>query len=1156
MTIDGQQVDEFEADSARALCAYLCLHSGAAIRRERLATLLWPEQAQENALRNLRTALSRLRRGLGPLSEALHSANQSVMFELPQTDAWVDVLALQELSAAISAHAHRRLEGCPRCLVAAQQIANLYAGDFLAGFTLESETFWEWASLQRESFHRTALDVITALSSYHLHCRAWSEAERYARQALRLEPWREESHRHLMQALAGGGQRTAALRQFHLCQQVLRREFAADPEAATVALYERIRHQGKEAGQSASTDRPGQLFSTGPHWLDDLPFVGRANELDTLIDHLVAPTTRLVTLVGEGGVGKTRLAVRAARRVAPTFPDGVFYVNLYPEQLDGVISAPASVVTERVAQHIAYACAIPPGANMPHALSVKQHFRNRASLLLLDGFEQSEAALPFLLSLLEEAPGCVLLVTTHRPLSVRQEWVLRLEGLPISSEAASANHDAPNLAESLRLFEVLVQRRGVAAFLHNDHRHAAWQICQAVGGLPLGIELAVACLPHIDRLSASQWSAEELAHILQRAAQPDERTLRDLPPRQRGLLAIFEASWRLLDGDLQQTLASIAVLRTAFTPEAAAAITATPTIDAVKQKLCRLVERSLLHTHDAQHFRLHDRIHRFAVEKLAASGLEMLCRQRHAQYFLRTLADAEDALDGSDSFAVQQRLTAVMEDLRAAWEFAVRHNHWEWLGATAAAFAQLHLLRGLYAEGERLLNATIQALHQVESPPIDVLARLQVAWSRLNRRLEPRQDAEAALTEVLTLSSNDALRADILIELGWRRHAAGRTREAADAFQAALTLAAHLDDARRRANALNAMAAVHQRRSDNVRVRSCLEEALRLAQRAGDLALAGVILNNLSIHFSEVGDADRMFAVLTEALAIHRLQRNARMEVSSLYELGIWYDARHRYVEAQQHYQQALVLAKAIPDPLCVLEIWTNIGISRDQMGDYSGALTATLHALAMEPLVNDAQLRCTILANLSLHYHHLGEQTKAIEHAQKAISLAETIEMPMMAAYGYDFLGHAWLALQRPTAAEAAYRQALALRQQSDLTLPAFESRAGLARIKLAQHDLTDAAAWVAPIAAHLLEHTLEGVEEPLRVYWTVYAVLQATNDPRADAILTRALDLLHHNAAQISDPISRQRYLTQVDAHQRLLRESALCLEQNMLRRSSPLA
>lgn len=1143
LAVDGQLTDEFEADSARALCAYLCLHAGAAIRRDHLAALLWPEQSQESALRNLRTALSRLRRGLGPLSAALHSTNQSVSLELPQAGAWVDALALQELSDIIRAHVHRRLEGCPRCLAAARQIAGLYAGDFLAGFALESETFWEWASLQRETLHRAALDAIVALSSYHLQCQEWGEAERYARQALRLEPWREESHRHLMQTLASCGQRTAALRQFRLCQQVLRREFDATPEAATVALYEQIRTRGEAYHQSNSAAGPGQLFPGGSHWLDDLPFVGRVNELETLIDRLVAPTTRLVTLVGESGVGKTRLAVRAARRVAPSFPNGVYLIDLNPEQSTSVSASSASAAIARVAQGIAYACAIPLDARTSHDLSVKQHFRNRSSLLLLDGFEQVEAALPFLLTLLEDAPGCVLLVTTHRPLSVRQEWVLRLEGLALSTEVESTSDEAAHLVESLCLFEVLAQRRGVAAALQTDHLNAAWQICQAVGGLPLGIELAVACLPHIDQLHAARWSAEELARILQRAAQPDVRTLSDLPPRHRGLRALFETSWQLLDADLQQMLASIAVLHTAFTPEAVAAIVAAPTTGAVAQQLWRLVDRSLLQTHDFQHFRLHDRTHRFALEKLAASGQEMLSRQRHARYFLRTLADAEYALDGHDSFATQQQLAAIMDDLLAAWAFAVRHEQWEWLGEAVYAFAQLHLLRGLYAEGERLLRETKQTLRQVESPPADVLARLQVAWSRLISRLEPRQDAETGLVEVLELRCSEAVRVDILTELGWRRYAVGRTSEADGTLQAALAITAQLDDPRRRAGALNALAAVCQRRGDNARVLSCLEEALTLAQQAGDLTQAGRILNNLSIYFSEVGDADRTLALLTEALAIHRTQRNARMEASSLYQLGIWHDARRRYVEAQQYYQQALERAEAIPDLFCVLEIWTNIGISRDQMGDYTGALAATLHALTIEPLVNNPQLRCTMLANLSLHYHHLGEQTKALEYAQMTVSQAESIEMPTMAAYGYDFQGHALLALQRPTEAEAAYRRALTLRQQTGVTYQSYESRAGLARVKLAMGDLAAAVTWVAPIAAYLLEHTLEDVEEPLRVYWTVYTVLQATHDARADVILVRALDVLHHTADQISDPVSRQRYLTQVDAHRRLLHSAARC-------------
>ncbi len=1056
LTIAGENVDDFEADSARALCAYLVMHAGETLRRERLATLFWPDQSQAGALRNLRTALSRLRRGLGALSHALQTDNQSVTFRLPP-GAWVDALEAAALNAAVEAHAHRRREGCPFCIEKMQRIAALYRGEFLAGFLQESELFLEWAATQRENYHQAAIRALDALTTYHLLRQEWTAAQQHARRALQLEPWREESHRQMMLALAAQGQRSAALRQYHICQEILQREFDAPPQPETIALYEHILHN-RQGADAANQARPAaQLTPVGAHWLDDLPFVGRQQELSELLARLVAPTTRLVTITGEGGVGKTRLALRAARHAALSFTDGAFYIALNPEEQPETSSPPLLDPVAHLAHQIALACAIPLSDQASPAQSLLAFLRTRSMLLVLDGFEQHERAAPFLLRLIETAPACTLILTSHRPLYVRHEHVLRLQGLNVRTQADDAQASP---SECLALFDLLARRRGLDGVLDEAHRSAVLQVCAAVDGLPLGIELAVASLPHIDHAHAAAWSAEALTGLLLDADEAGQAVMVDLPPRHRNLRALFESAWRLLKPELQETLAGVAIFCAPFTVEMTAAVLDGNKPQQVTHHLFRLMERSLVQRSEQGRFRLHDRIRRYALEKLSASPAHATVRARCTVAFLQKMAQIAAALDGKDSYAVQQMLMTEMDDILAAWRDAVATDRWELVGGAAEAVANFHVLRGLYEEGEQLLGDTVRRLqavcaaadaaghrlavrngaattarHFAATPastravsiyavaPMNgcasgaftqALAQLSIAWSRLLRRAGRQEMAEAALREALALTDDSDTRVDALVSLGWCIYDQGRTREAEQPLNEALQLADHLGDARRRAYALNGLAAIHQRRGEPAQALRLLEEALPLCRAEGDLMMAAMILNNLNIACQELNNYERATALLHEALTIYDTLHNPRMMASTLYALGICYDASGRYTEAQAHYRQALAVADSIGDLLCKLEIWINIGISCDQMGDYRGALEATLRAESIECEMSNPQARCTLLANLSLIHHHLGNQAESLLYAQKTIEIANTIEMPLMVAYGYDFQGHALLALHR----------------------------------------------------------------------------------------------------------------------------------------------
>jgi DNA-binding SARP family transcriptional activator len=242
VTLD-EQAAAFATDRARALLAYLAVEADRPHRRETLAGLLWPDQPEAGARRNLSQSLVRLRRAIDDYHASppfLVITGKTVQFNADTAE--LDVACFETLVADSAAHAHADVSECPACLERLEGAVRLYRGEFLNGlFLAGSQLFEEWALLKREQLHRWALDALNTLTAYYEEQGVYDRAQRYASRQLALEPWREEAHRQLMRALALGGERGAALAQYETCRRLLADELGVEPSPETTALYQRIR---------------------------------------------------------------------------------------------------------------------------------------------------------------------------------------------------------------------------------------------------------------------------------------------------------------------------------------------------------------------------------------------------------------------------------------------------------------------------------------------------------------------------------------------------------------------------------------------------------------------------------------------------------------------------------------------------------------------------------------------------------------------------------------------------------------------------------------------------------------------------------------------------------------------------------------------------
>ncbi len=421
VSVGGNPRAHFRSVNVQALLVYLVLETDRAHARDSLATLLWPDETETVARRNLRQSIYQLRRTLGEekagTAQFLRVDRQSVQFN-PDADYRLDV---QQFVDALEAGNF-------------EAAAKIYSGELLPRFACESREFLDWLRRERERLNRLALESLYELAEQHLSEGEFSIVQTIARRQLDLEPWREAAHRQLMTALAHTGDRSAALAQFDHCTDVLADELGVPPAPETFALFEAVR-DGHLQEPAAEAEPDTRLANNLPP--SAIPFVGRSVELQELTDLLLDSDTCLVTVVGAGGMGKTRLAVEAASQLnaipasgsVPKFPDGIFFLQLAPlSDPDDIPVAIASAIDYRFHEQ-----------GDPRT-QIVEYLRRKSMLLILDNFEHLlDGGADFVADVSEAASGCQLCVTSREKLNLQGEVLF-----PISGLALAPPHPVPN----------------------------------------------------------------------------------------------------------------------------------------------------------------------------------------------------------------------------------------------------------------------------------------------------------------------------------------------------------------------------------------------------------------------------------------------------------------------------------------------------------------------------------------------------------------------------------------------------------------------------------------------------------------------------------------------------------------------------------------
>jgi predicted ATPase/DNA-binding SARP family transcriptional activator len=1022
-----------------ALFVYLAVN-GQAYQRDTLAALLWPENDQQEARGRLRRALYRLRQSAG--EELLLITGDTVQVDPAllrdsQAGLWLDTQAFRGL-----------VEGCtspqpgPKlptaCRATLTQAAALYTADFLAGFTLkDSPQFDEWQFFTGDELRASLARVLVLLASDHRSAGEFEQAIGYARRWLALDALHEPSHRLLMELYSASGQVSAALRQYELCMQILQEQLGVEPEPETIALYEHIRKGGMAGGSKVEKMPPAAPGSlpTSAQPIKPQPanfptfltlFVGRESELKDITRLLLDPERRLLTLMGPGGIGKTRLAVQAAIQAADLaadpvtpggsvkdskpFQDGIYFVSL-------IALSEASEIVQATAGALSFAFSSKGG--IPPRKQLLDYLCGKDMLLVLDNFEHllDDISLQWVADLLGASQKLKLLVTSRLWLNLQGEGLYPVGGLSIPDEGSLAELSSPQeltrVYSAINLFTRSAVRAKSSFELSPENLLGVIRVCRLVQGMPLGIELAAAWSEIL--------SPEEIAAEIERSLDFLESDWRDLPERQRSLRAVFETSWRGLSPHERAVLGALTIFHGGFTRQAAQQV-----CEASLKVLMALNHKSWLQVGQNGRYDLHELLRQYAGEIFRQDETAWLAlRDRHSAYYADFLRGQGEAMKGPGERAALEAVALEFQNIRDAWLRLLELGRFPEL--FDLLYGLVHFLRSgvMLTESKRLLEVTRQAVSAADSAEgrslVAAIITIQVIWESyvgvpvldwLSMDIQTAWDLAGGLAQPGPMGAWAALLAQeytkfVDPELGARRlrEVVELLREHGPAWSLAVALAA-----------LGAVL----KRQDKAEARRCLEEALDLYRKLG----------------SQTGQAETL-----RELGKIAIEQGAHAEAAAFLEAG-------RQV------------AGAAGDILDEMAIQWDLGAAYLYLGEFSQAF-ATFEAQRLAAKkAGWGSIEIMSLSTYSFEAVRYGDLELAREKRLESLALSRLFQDTNGLAWAHFEMGEVCRVAGDLSAAQTWYAQALNLFQQYGVTIGISFYQRGLGEIALSQGEFEKAQA------------------------------------------------------------------------------------------------
>jgi predicted ATPase/DNA-binding SARP family transcriptional activator len=896
----------------QVLLKLLISERGKVFTKDQVLEALFPELDPQKASHNLHGRLSELRRMLEPHlkkgtnSKYIQSSGRQGYFFNKEISCEVDIEAFSQHieRAQVAEGAQRWAEG----VESYQKALDLYTGDYLP-----EDAYEEWTIAPREHWREICLNALLGQAECQARLGQYAQAIEQCKKAVAVKSTLEAAYRQQMLYHYMLGEPGEALRIYQACVKALQEQVNVPPSAATRQLHEEI-SQNKVQGMSGVYPPPQKATLVR----DNLPsaltsFIGRERELAEIKRLLsreaqeASPRTRLVTLTGAGGSGKTRLALQVAAEMRQDFPDGVWWVEL------------ASLMNPSlVAQAVAAAVGVKeePGRSLLGTLTGS--LKSKCTLLVLDNCEHVvQEAAQLVATLLRECPHLQVLTTSREALAITGEVSCPVPVLALPEERGLL--PPLRILQEYEAVKLFVERAAAVQpgfALTKENAPALVEVCWRVDGIPLAIELAATRVKHL--------SVEQIAARLDDRFKLLSSGSRTAMPRQQTLKATIDWGFNLLTEQEQTLLRRLSVLAGGFELEAAEAVCADARMASpeILDLLASLVDKSFVIREarsQAARYKMLQTIRQYAWDKLRDSGEIEVISHRHLEYFLTLAEQAESGIRGARGKESVTRLELELDNIRIALDWAWKAEPESGV-RLAGALGWFWDVRGYWAEGRKVLHLALE--HRAD-PLKKWRAKVlrweaQLVWRHGNygEAIRLGEESRALYQE---LGNKKGVATSLRI-LGLILLTRGDLAEARRYFQESLTLECELGDKRGMAATLHNLANVATSRGDYPEARRFHQESLLIKREIGDKRGIAGSLNGLGQIAIKQGEYAQACDIIQESLAIKQELGDRRGIAVSLLNLGTIAAGQGAYAEAHRFYQKNLTMMQELGDKLGIAE--------------------------------------------------------------------------------------------------------------------------------------------------------------------------------------------------------------------------------------------